>query len=113
MSKPMTPLEVRAVGSQALTLHPDGEPWTKCCSAPTDKISHEHCQCLMRKNRHNPKGSRHDYGKFYVLDELKAAGGRFICCHRTTKDGYYRECAGWAAKFSKNGHAKKTTPTSP
>lgn len=85
--------------------HPDGQPWGKCCGTKKDTS----CMCLMRKPR--DEKSRGDVlmgmdGGWRTLDDLIKTGGRFFCVHRTTTDGYYRECAGWAARFTKNGHSK-------
>jgi hypothetical protein len=42
--------------------------------------------------------------------DVIAKGGRFMCCHRMTEDGYHRECGGWYAKYGR--HRNKTTEKS-
>lgn len=115
--KPLTPLENKLVkGHQynSIKPHPDGQPWTKCCG--TKGTVESGCMCLMRKptagssryeNILNGTGMYQYMDRVTIRDAaeklIKAAAknDRFFCCHRTTDDGYHRECAGWAAKFHK------------
>lgn len=115
MVRPLTQTEITAICNSVVLPHPDGQPWTKCCG---DKANNEDgCMCLMRK----PKNGRSRYTKgmtelkspqmapeirsgWISLENLRKEGGRFFCVHRTTEDGFHRECAGWAAKFNKKGN---------
>src|SRR5580765_1332826 len=118
----MTPFEekVHADISVPIHPHPDNKPWTKCCrfnehveprmkiDGPQCKEDDRNCQCFCRKN---------DYGKsrkdifmeahHSEFHRLLKEGGRCYCCHRTTPDGYHRECAGWAA-IRRGKNATKT-----
>jgi hypothetical protein len=107
MVQPLTEAEKATVtGYQGpeVTPHPDGKPWDKCCGDKNTLNSAGHansCQCFMRKPRNAP--SR--FSNLASFDSVKALikeSGRFFCCHRTTDDGFHRECAGWAAKFTKH-----------
>lgn len=101
MAEPLTQAERDALGPFIVKPHPDGKPWDKCCGNKGDT----ECMCLMRKPRNNPSrftwliGSQWNQSVVHLMQTK----GRFFCCHRTTKDGYNRECAGWAAKF---GHRR-------
>src|SRR5688572_5935380 len=115
MVKPLTETETKAnsVSGSLPAPHPDEKPWVKCCTSkapgtiypsPDDDYS---CQCLMKKPRNGQ--SRFDAhldetgkSKFSSVEELIKENGRFFCCHRKTDDGFHRECAGWAAKITKN-----------
>lgn len=99
--------------------HPDGKAWDTCCRVgdknstfnPHDSDSSTTCQCFVRKPPHNISRYEqflvglHDRSCPGMKTNLMAAASikaRFFCCHRTTDDGYHRECAGWAAKITKN-----------
>lgn len=72
------------------TIHPDGQPWKKCCGV--DQKMKEAtgiiCRCALTDGR------------------LSCKTVPFICCHRLTKDGHTRVCAGWHAKYGKNWNIK-------
>lgn len=84
--------------------HPDGKPWPKCCASSGEAKDSSACQCFCKKPRNSTRsrfgffmaGRRGDYWVERLQNVLNS-GGRFMCCHRKTDDGYFRECAGWAA----------------
>lgn len=106
MKAPITQAEEVGCLGYDINAHPDGKPWTKCCTGLDTSGRLNTCQCLMRKppggdSRYDASLDTSGSSLFLGLDQLKAEKGRFFCTHR--KDGeYHRECAGWAAKFSGN-----------
>lgn len=105
MTEPFTVAESLAATPVIPNPHPDGKPWAKCCTSLSDNQAA--CQCYMKKPEVGP--SRHDAmmladGRSYFssINSLLAEKGRFFCVHRTTDDGFHRECAGWAAKITGN-----------
>lgn len=108
--KPITETEREAVFHTPLAPHPDGQPWRSCCRGKYD--NEQSCQCFMRKPRNAQ--SRHDLIPYGIVADLKKENGRFFCVHRRTDDGFYRECAGWAAKFGKERiNERENSSTSP
>lgn len=99
MARRLTTAEIIAADYRVGKPHPDGKPWTKCCSSQNDGAFE--CQCFVKK----PTLGRARLDNFLncdsVVDDLIKAKGRFFCVHRTTPGGYYRECAGWFAKYSR------------
>lgn len=97
--KKTTKAEERVLDSFSLNPHPDGQPWTKCCTGNHENESETQCQCFMKKPRRSK--SRFDFIVERVspgVQQLVEEGGRFFCVHR--KDGeYHRECAGWFARI--------------
>lgn len=72
-------------------VHPDGEPWSKCCRNDTEIELGSSCNCAFidkRIDKHSPRDP----------DVKKEP---FLCVHRTTPDGYLRVCAGWHACFGR------------
>jgi hypothetical protein len=72
---------------QSGTMHPDGEPWKKCCKPngpDCDFLADAGCaavrKCFYDKEAH-----------------LTSADLPFVCLHRKTEDGHFRVCAGWDA----------------
>lgn len=104
MIKPLTEIEIAIGDPFKFNQHPDGMPWQKCCKGNSD--DKYQCQCFMRKpekaqSRHDESINLNGTSNYHSVDQLKAEDGRFYCCHRTTSDGFHRECAGWAAKMHK------------
>ena len=122
VAPPLTPMEQAILGGNfGIKPHPDGKPWPKCCGKPGDDSDlFGGCKCFVRKppdkesrldrvlagdpSMKFPSGfrptSEEEYQK--IVAETKqciAENGRFFCVHRSTDDGFHRECAGWAAKF--------------
>lgn len=82
-----------------LTPHPDGKAWPKCCRDNADGLS-----CAFVKDQGGgARLTNHDGDKkvFYGSEGelVQPKDVPFMCCHRTTDDGYYRVCAGWDACF--------------
>lgn len=101
MMAPITETESVCVGNQPLNPHPDGKPWTKCCRSLEDNSIQ--CQCFMKK----PPANKSRFQIFVnfgsgIIKGLMTEKGRFFCVHRSTDDGFHRECAGWAAKITGN-----------
>lgn len=99
-AKPLTDDERQILGGYDIKPHPDGKPWSKCCTGPYD--TETKCRCFMKKPKRNK--SRFDLGwaDGELGIRLKNLKQRFFCVHRETDDGYHRECAGWAAKITGN-----------
>lgn len=99
--------EAEAANNFKLKPHPDGKPWIKCCAGPELSGREGSCQCLMRKaadgkSRYENSLNADGMSNFYSLNRLRTEMGRFFCVHRSTDDGFHRECAGWAAKITGN-----------
>jgi hypothetical protein len=95
--KPVTAKELNILSGWMVNPHPDGQPWAKCCG--TKGLTS--CTCLTRKpiiGRSRLEGIIADGTHFQgpPLAEALKAGDRFFCVHRSTDDGFHRECAGWA-----------------
>ena len=74
-------------------LHPDGQPWEKCCrNDPNLKCN---CAFIDRRLTVRTREYAYDDGRYYPLLDTP-----FVCVHRQD-DGYFRVCAGWHAIFGK------------
>lgn len=81
--------------------HPDGKAWPKCCR--DGKIADESVDCAFIRDQCG--GARLTKGMTARMSVYSGSGTvviretPFMCCHRSTDDGYYRVCAGWDACF--------------
>jgi len=97
------PLETSSVISQRKRdhiLHPDEQPWKKCCGDSKD------CICAYRRS--TKKSPQLWMEKVYPVGTSRSGVSHCVtvCCHRTTEDGYLRYCAGWYALVGR--HEKNT-----
>lgn len=72
----------------AENIHPDGQPWKKCCGvcAYTDKYGNR-----VDHSTRNKEAFAHAMGN----------GARFFCVHQN-ENGLYRVCAGWHCRDGRN-----------
>jgi len=77
--------------SKRVVPHPDGMPWPKCCGTKAN------CQCAYRRATSGATRMATCCSFLSTTKTVLDHGGRFICVHRTTPEGYYRVCAGFAA----------------
>jgi hypothetical protein len=94
------------VKGDKINLHPDGQPWLKCCGCKEDKIGKNfNIQsidfCAFRRNEPG------NTARLAKENRPSFENCRFICVHQTTKDGHHRVCAGWHAIFGR--HIKNET----
>jgi hypothetical protein len=86
-----------------LSPHPDGKAWPKCCKG----VFHQSTglvSCAFVPNQIGGARLYKDTGdRRYALEgpvgRSQVQDTPFMCCHRSTDDGYHRVCAGWDACF--------------
>jgi hypothetical protein len=104
-------------------LHPDGQPWKKCCRGSTigefnkqmgfppspddDKL----LNCAFIDKRivvKEEKGIIERPKQTGPIHRTDPRAEPFVCYHRTTDDGYWRVCAGWHATWGKEYGKRQT-----
>lgn len=90
---------------EKINLHPDGQPWTKCCGCKENNAETGYMPfewCAYRRNGED-KSAR--VRKLTLINGVETRhyhhGGRFVCAHRTTEEGFHRVCAGWHNVFGR------------
>jgi hypothetical protein len=82
---------------QAVKVHPDGQPWKKCCGSKCNDVADMHgdmVSCICKRGLTKKTG----YGMH---------SNPFVCVHRMTEDGFLRVCAGWHVLFGEKWDEKR------